>query len=204
MFIWRPLTRREYYMFVMRSNKGEDVAADVCSLAVLYPEGIDYNTMPGGVTTRLADDIWRMSAMPSRDKLVSQLDSYRSLMSSFERQAECVIAAVFPAIRIEEMREWPLQKLLDYAVRAEWILNNLHMVPVRFDKITEGEEENQNASPEKLRSLGIDPMMTLDASKLRPQFLPERLFAGVSAWKEPESIKLQGGKEDSGKGGAAP
>lgn len=157
---------------------------------MLYPEDIDYETMPGGITTRLADDIWRMSAMPKEEKLVAQLDAYRSLMSSFERQAECVIAAVFPMIRIEEMRDWPMQKLFDYAVRAEWILNNLHMVPVRFDKMQNTEDKDNNTDPNKLRSLGIDPMAALNPAKLRPQFLPDRVIAGVSSWRMPISIPL--------------
>lgn len=181
-FIWRPLTRAEYYRLVSRAARGEDVAYEVCRLAVLYPEDIDYTTLPGGVVTRLADDIWRQSAMPSTDRLVSTMEALRQQMESFERQAECAIAVAFPGIRIEEMMHWPIVKLLDYAVRAEWVLNRIHGLPVRFTRLDAGKEEKQ-PTPAELRKKGIDPMLTLDPAKLRPKMTHDLFIVGTSGWR---------------------
>lgn len=151
---------------------------------MVYPRGFDYTTFPAGVVTRLADDIWRMSALPNPKRLTEELESFRSLMEGFERQAETLIAHMFPAIRIEEMRNWPIAKLLDYAVRAEWLANVLYGLPVRFDLLNDtADTDSKKIDPNALREQGIDPMLLLDPADLRPKMMPDMLITGPGSWR---------------------
>jgi len=106
-------------------------------------------------------------------------------MSSFERQAECLIATAFPQVRFEEMTDWPLPKLIDYAVRAEWVLNNIHHLPVQFACTDRSEDKKgkQKPNPADLRKRGIDPMRLLDPSTLKPKMIHDLLIVGVGGWR---------------------
>jgi len=106
-------------------------------------------------------------------------------MQNIERQAECAIAVAFPGIRIEEMRNWPYVKLIDYMARAEWAYNNIHMIPVRFDHLDEGRGgvEPGKVDPAALRKKGIDPMLTINPASLRPPYLEYPLISGTRDWR---------------------
>lgn len=202
-FIWRPLTRMEYYRLAAKASKGEDVAYEVCRLAVLFPQDVDYQSLPGGVATRLADDIWRQSAAPSTERLTSLLGQFRQLMENFERQAECTIATAFPQFRFEEMANWPYIKLIDYVARAEWALNHIHKLPVQFARLDAEKNNETKPDPAKLRAKGIDPMMLLDPARLRPNMVHDLFIVGTSGWRAYNCSfkpKKDAGKQEKGAG----
>lgn len=195
-FIWRPLTRAEYYRIVARAERGEDVAYEVCQIGVLHPEGIDFTSLPGGTVTMLSDAIWYISAAPSMERLEAMLNKGRAAMQSVERQAECTIAVVFPGTRIEEMRDWPYVKLIDYMARAEWALNNIHMLPLRFGQVDESGKPAIKPDPGELRKQGIDPMQLINPASLRPQYMDIPVIGGTRDWRH---FSLYSGKEEDSK-----
>lgn len=196
--MWRPLTREEYQQLITRAARGVDVAYEVCETAVLYPENVNFGTLPGGVVTKLADDIWAISAMPNAIRLTQMLDWYRQQMGDFVRQAECTIAAVFPQIDFDEMARWPFVKLIDHAVRAEWVLNQIHKLPVRFERLDAQKAPEQTPAPEKLRKKGLDPMLFLDPEKLRPKMVHDVFIAGTAAWRTYGCVSQTPDKPSSG------
>lgn len=167
----------------MRFLSGEDIEQDILRAAVIEPDPyeLDFNTMPAGVVKFVGSEIWQRSAPPDTEELLKIIEGLRQGMSSFEAQAENIICAVFPSIMLEETRKWPYSKLIEYAVRAEWILRNIHGLPVELGRTSK--QPVEKVEPGELRKQGIDPMSTLTPAQLRPKPMPDRIIVGSGGWR---------------------
>jgi hypothetical protein len=177
-FVWRPLTRREYQL--INSFPIEDLHIAVCRTVVVWPEQVDYDTLPCGIVEQLGNGIIEESGFGSQEYIDTMLTRSRNSMELFERQAECAISATFPYISFEEMQDWPVVKLIDYLARAEWTMQNIHKVPLEFVK---QQSETPPPTAEELRKAGIDPMSVLDPAAFRPSFIDFPIIHGTEQWR---------------------
>lgn len=123
-FIWRELTRREFNRLLRFFANDHEREEEVCKLCVLEPSNYDYENGLAGTPSVLCGQILiesGFSAQPT-GKIDKMLSYYREEMNNFQNQVSCVIHEAFPALNIEEIEDWPLEKTLWYFSRAEYKL----------------------------------------------------------------------------------
>lgn len=183
LYIWRPLTRKEYRRILQEASDEYEKEELVCQAAVVWPEGIDFSKGQAGVPGALAPIIIDESGYGDPNRIYETFEEYRADMEHFEYQAEATIAAAFPQITFAEMEDWTIDQLLWHAVRAEWVLKNVHGRPVEFRLRPEEEKTSSESTPaemaQQLREQGIDPMMLVDPSTLREPYLTLPVIGGT-------------------------
>lgn len=188
-FLFRPLTRREYARILAYTSDRMLQDELVCQTAVVYPEGIDFSACEAGIASTLAPYIINESGFGNLQRSHDYFTLYKEAMNSFDMQAEAVIQAAFPSITEEEMKDWTVDKLMRMLAKAEWILREVKGYKhVEFQEIKEERKETEPMDFKKigdeLRKEGIDPMLALADQIVKPPTFTEFPFiAGVQYWR---------------------
>lgn len=184
-YICRPLIPAEYEAL---AAAGLLDAEHICQLAVLWPAVADWEQAKAADPEQLADAIRTVSGYGSRDAAVQLLADYRAEMETFQGQAQAVIAAAFPRLSLEEIAAMPLETLLYYLSRAEWILKQIRGLDITIT--LEGDKpaltpEEREAEAAKLRSEGADPMLMLYRPPRRDaNWLTGPVIHGPGRWRD--------------------
>lgn len=156
-FIFRPLTKYEFFELIINNNgeMSEDILAEeICSLCVLYPEDYDFSDpISAGIPETLFEEIKQYSGFTNHEMIKGIAAEYRELnQTDFDHQMENIIMMAFPSIRLEEMRNWSIYKLVDYFARAEWVIENMMPLLQMPNKEQEGQQPEQR--PGHFHSMG--------------------------------------------------
>jgi hypothetical protein len=188
LYIWRPLTRREYQRVVDAAQDEHNLQERICKAAVLHPDGIDFGVHLAGIPIVLSPLITQESGYGTPEKVYETLETYRNEMSAFEHQAEAIITATFPQVSFDEMMDWTVDQLVWHQTRAEWVQGNIYGRDVVFRE-PDPDQETEPLTPaeeaEQMRDQGIDPMTTLDPKLLRAPFITLPLIGGTH-WQNEE------------------
>lgn len=211
-FIWRTLTRKEYFEITEFADNDYDAYERICNKAVLYPVVNFATSGRAYLPEQLAPQILDESGYGRYRKEQGLLTVFRDQMNQFENQAEVIINRAFPYITFDEMENWTKEKLLKYVAKAEWSLhfidqkNHIQLMTEEEIKEQEAEENEDNQEEEEtfdlmklageLRQRGQDPMFVLRHlyQKEKPEYFDrpliggknqrDTLLAGAYAWKE--------------------
>lgn len=126
-FVWRGLTRAEYRKALEYYPDDFERSEYVCRLCVLDPVDVDYSAdIYAGVPETLAEDILKESGFLSDSTKIEELIAkHEQEMQSFQNQISCIIVAAFPALNIEDVENWSLEKTIWHYSRATWILKEI-------------------------------------------------------------------------------
>lgn len=158
----RPLTRQEYEEIQLTHPEGDERSRAYCEACVVWPK-INFQNprLLAGLLDSLPPKLLELSGFTSPDLAMDLFQHERhKTASSFERQAECMIAVAFPHIRLDEIKQWSLYTLMEYYARAEWILKNLYNMEIDLE-ITHPEPVDEEEQVRSLREQGIDPMFVM-------------------------------------------
>lgn len=135
-FVFRPLTKFEYFEYILNNPGVKDVclAEKIAEICVLYPKEYNFKDPDyAGIPDVLFEEIKEVSGFTNNELLKAKASEYRSIIANdFDKQMENIIMTAFPYVTLEEIRGWDMYKLLDYFTRAEWIIQNLmpmHQLP---------------------------------------------------------------------------
>lgn len=129
-FIYRPLKRKEWKDLVESDMTQADLEDEVCKACVLYPENYDFDNSLAGLATAIGNAIAESSMVLDQHEIEDRLDEYRFRLKQGEWQMELLIKSAFPDIRFEEMGEWTQDKFIEMYAKAEWVLVNMHGIPL--------------------------------------------------------------------------
>jgi len=124
-YMCRPIS----YASLMLIDKfgGDDSAKEdaICAECVLYPPIENVNNLPAGIPTAIARSVLERSCFLSEKYAEEILKEFREDMKKAINQFIAVTAYAFK-IDMEELEEWPINKLIKYYTRAEWILQQIY------------------------------------------------------------------------------
>ncbi|MCX7610382.1 MAG: hypothetical protein N2043_02190 [Ignavibacterium sp.] len=142
-FFYRPLTLGEIELINRYFKKEHEIEEVICKLCVIYPENIDFSQYhKAGVPTRICKAILESSQILSSSQPLERLNEYREKMNQLQYQAEATIMTAFPQIRLEEIRRWDVETVMEWLARAEWALQNIHKLDVGFVSPSDEIEED--------------------------------------------------------------
>lgn len=119
-FIYRPITRKEYKLILQDEAIPEEDKRDaICKKCLLYPDSYDFDNCLAGIPEKLSSDIIEKSALDPTSVL-SLISLGREEMQDLTSQIVCLISSEFPAYKIEEIESWNMYKLIDMFTKAEW------------------------------------------------------------------------------------
>lgn len=129
-FVFRALTRKEFKE-TMNNEKltDQEKEEEFCRIATLYPEDFDFENCNAGIPTSLADAILDHSLFKLNGRAKTILNNFRDEMKEYENQITCIITEAFPTLTLDEVESWPLEKILYYLSRAEFVLNKFRNLP---------------------------------------------------------------------------
>lgn len=163
-YVFRTLGVKEYGDILKCVSIDKDIEDAICQNTVVYPENYDFSECPyAGVVPIAADAIKNASGINNMDMIMDRMNEQKEEMNTFYNQCINLIKATFREYSYDEISEWPWVKLIDYAVRAEAILN-IQGIPVRLvdsrfaEEEEEVEEPTRNEIAKELREYGVDPM----------------------------------------------
>lgn len=183
LYIFRPLSDGEYALLVGSGTTSEE---DLCQAAVVWPEDVDWERAPAADAGHLAEFIRIVSGFGDPSVPIDMLGQFRAEMRQFRAQAEAMIAHAFPSKSLEEMEKWPIETLLKYLSRAEWILQTTRPdLEVAIDLAMPTNDKTPAELAQELREQGIDPMMALYKPPRRDANWIEIPFIhGVDGWRK--------------------
>lgn len=126
-FIFRGVT----YAEVKKANKLYEEEREreeyICRLCVLEPVIDDYNLeIFAGIPSILANHILVESGYSDDASKINRLMfEYEKEMENVMNQIPCVIKEAFQDLSLEEIQNWPMEKTIEYYVKAKWLLQNL-------------------------------------------------------------------------------
>lgn len=165
-FVFRTLGVKEYKDILTCVSVDKDIEDAICQTAIVYPENYKFGDCPfAGIIPIAASKIKEASGVNNMDMIMDRMNEKKEEMNSFYNQCVNLIKAVFNEYTYNEIAEWPWVKIIDYAVRAESILN-IKGIPVKLvdQRGLEDDEDDVEVEPtrdeiaKELREYGIDPM----------------------------------------------
>lgn len=119
-FLFRAITRREYYDIVNSIEHKDDMYDRVCELAVLWPTDIDYDTIECGVPETVGNSILYVSGFSADVSVVT--DMIRQEKELVERdsilQSEAIIMHVFPQYSLDDLHDISQRELFRLFAQA--------------------------------------------------------------------------------------
>lgn len=157
-FIVRPLSKFEFNELVIKTDNSEHpgLVEDICNLCTLAPEDYNFsNPINAGTPEALKQKIVEISGFHDGEGIKETLDVYRNQNeNNFDHKMQNIIMAAFPSVRLEEMRDWSIYKMLDYYARAEFVIANM-----RKDMKLPWKQEQQQQPGQGQNTPGFDNVM---------------------------------------------
>jgi hypothetical protein len=160
-FLFREVSCHEYRTGI-RVFGDDTVSLEeyICKLCVLEPSDYDFTNCIAGIPTTLAKLILNESGFGEAtdpNRLSDYLEKFRDEMLLVNNQMACAIKEAFPNFSLEEIENWPMQKVAWYFSRAEFILRQYRgIMPVG-----DNEQPKQRAQPStptvKQKENNLDP-----------------------------------------------
>jgi hypothetical protein len=156
-YVFRPLTFTEYGRLLRHDEWNQLEFEDaLVEMVLLYPavNSVEYNTMPAGVPTELAEEVLRISGITSPKFAIQVLNEKRSNADSVMSSIKAFIIAAMPAYKDDDLNEFTFEELIEKVVLSEKILN------IKMRTMVHGEQvELQISDPEEeaKKSKGLDP-----------------------------------------------
>lgn len=149
-FIFRPLNKYEYFELIVQETgvPHEILVEEICKMCTLYPSEYNFeNPNYAGIPESLFKTIKEYSGFTNHEMIKDIASTYRDMNENdFDHQMENIIMTAFPSIRLEEMQEWSIYKLIDYFARAEWVVENMM---VQHQKPNKDEGQAQQQAPQQ-------------------------------------------------------
>lgn len=153
-FIFRPLTRKEYRDILENQNMDDYSKQDaICKQVLLYPENFDFDECSAGLPDILFKDILEKSCLDVESTFYL-LKIQREEAENLSSEMTCIIAEAFPSYTIEEIESWNNFKFIKIYAQAEWVLKNIRGVVFEVD-VADYLAKVANISDEELVSLGF-------------------------------------------------
>ena len=126
-FLFREISCHEYRTGI-RVFDQDTVSLEeyICKVCVLEPPDYDFAGCTAGIPTVLSNIILNESGFgePIKpNRLNDYMEKFRADMQLVNNQMSCVIKEAFPNFSLEEIENWPMQKIAWYFSRAEFILH---------------------------------------------------------------------------------
>lgn len=132
-FLFRELSRREYKQALRNYEDVQEQEDYICRLCILEPLDFDYDECPAGIPESLAGFILKESGFgEDTGKIKTYMEHYKAEMTTFDNQISCIVHEAFPMFTLEEIEEWPMEKVIWYYSRAEYILESLRGLELQF------------------------------------------------------------------------
>jgi hypothetical protein len=136
-FYWRELTQEEYDRASRLLNNEEEVDEYICKVCVVKPD-FDFTKCYAGIPNTLSRAILNQSGfVEGYGKEMLEIHRMQ-VANNFENQIAPIICTAFPTLDLEQVEGWPVSKQVRYLAKAEWVLKNIHGIP-----LTIGEEQSQ-------------------------------------------------------------
>lgn len=129
-FIFKAIGREEYKQIILMDLDLGEFQETICFQSVIYPENYDYTKGIAGVAEVISDAILDASGLHV-GQAADLLHEYRTEMTNYDYQVDCIIHEAFPEYPLEEISTWPVRKTMYYLSRSEWILSSLKGVPLQ-------------------------------------------------------------------------
>lgn len=138
-YYYRPLTKKEYYDAIVICTKEDgkfnqiDFEDLVVATAVIAPISFDQENTKAGVISTLAAEVLKKSGFEqSADDLSNQIRAHKMEMLEPLNQMLCYIKEAFPDLDFEELDDMPLDKIIWYFSRADFILRVIKNQPIQI------------------------------------------------------------------------
>lgn len=123
-FVFRLLGYKEFEDLKHICFNEKTLQDAVCNLTVLYPENFTFNEYCiAGITDICSKAIIQNSKVNDINAIMDTIYYYREQMNRNDNVCINMIKSAFPEYRIEEILDWNWDKIIEYSVRAEQILN---------------------------------------------------------------------------------
>lgn len=162
-FIFRPLTRKEYRDVLENQNMDDYSKQDtICKQVLLYPDNFDFDECSAGLPDILFKDILEKSCLDVESTFYL-LKIQREEAENLSSEMTCIIAEAFPSYTIEEIESWNNFKFIKIYAQAEWVLKNIRGVVFEMD-IADYLAKTANITDEELINLGFK-----EAPEIKPE-----------------------------------
>jgi len=125
-FIFREVTFSEFDDVISRQQTEDSAEAEdfLVRTALLYPEMAesDYDLMPAGVVTSIAEEVLEQSGMASPKKAKGILEKYREQNTEVRSLMKAFILATMPAYKEEELDFLTFSQMAKKVALAEQII----------------------------------------------------------------------------------
>lgn len=126
-FVFRGVTYAEMKRATKLYEDEKEREEYICRMCVLEPVIDDYSLeIFAGVPSILANHILVESGYSDDASKINMLMHEKEQeMENVMNQIPCVIKEAFQDLSLEEIENWPMEKTIEYYVRAKWLLQNL-------------------------------------------------------------------------------
>jgi hypothetical protein len=135
-FYWRPISKREYNDIVLMDIDDDEKESLICSRCVLRPNDFNFDTGFAGIGATLAQYIYSTSCL-DEESIINTIHAYESALegptTEIERKMSLIVHEAFHEYTIEEILNWPNEKLIARYAQAKWILKELRGVEIGLE-----------------------------------------------------------------------
>lgn len=133
LFIYRPITRKEYRnIYKNESLSNYEKQDEICSLVLLHPKNFDFDNCSAGLPNQLFKEILEKSCLDP-ESMYYLLSIEREESMQLASEMACMIAEAFPAYSIDEIESWNNYKFMKIYAQAEWTLVNIRGLQFEID-----------------------------------------------------------------------
>lgn len=135
-FYWRPISKKEYNDIVFMDIDEDEKESLICSRCVLRPKDFNFDVGLAGVGATLAQYIYATSCL-DEETIITTIRAYENALegpsTEVERKMSLIVHEAFSEYTIEEILNWPNEKLIARYAQARWILRELRGVDIDLD-----------------------------------------------------------------------
>lgn len=192
-YVFKMISPYEYRHVMMLADNQEDLEDMICQLCIVYPEDFSIDNALASVPKLVFKEILRCSGISDMNYIMDKMLEKKSENNYFFIQCQNIVKAAFPEYSYDDIKQWTWNKLIEYAVRAEAVINmrnsgNLELQDTR-ENIENTEEKNSATEDYKnvghiLRMQGIDPILQYGKSLVTKNDIMDYPLLGGLYWNE--------------------
>lgn len=144
-YVFRPLTLKEYESVVLlhESISSAETEEQLVSMALLFPEVVDFEHTPAGLVSSIAEEIFAVSAFNDPKQAADAMEEARGDKSDVTNLMKAMVLAAMPAYKEEDLDTLTFLQLAQKVALAEQIIEVQKAIAVGADlslEITDPEE----------------------------------------------------------------
>lgn len=166
-FIFKPITRKQYKIIYMNNEiTEEDKKDEICKTCLLWPQDFDLENCSAGIPDALADEILEKSCIDTESiKALIDINRIEMEQDSWHKMV-CTISEAFPAYKVEEIEAWDMYKFIEMFVKSEWKIKEYKGLEVTLlDEKTNNNAEYQEYEEPEYRDYVISNNHNVDKPK---------------------------------------